>query len=675
MDVVNLFDDFLSLVEEKIESSGMWREYPVDLLTFFESDRFLKETPYEGKQTELLETLNQIVWWKLTGDERFCVEDLREILEAVVMFGKGCKSGDTKIFDPVTGKMHTFTELSVHSQTLNVKSLDCKTQKLVDSCTTGVVEVGEGDIYEIVTNSGRRTKVYPEHVFLTRKYTGSNSKGLYRGTEWKRVREMRIGDYVAVSTAPITFNGTILPKNELKLVGYVLGDGNVSDLWGCSFYASNKDVENDYCSVLRSFGVEPKYHEYGNEKRPDRNCVMINSPLTTCESRHAGGNPVTNVLRKYDLQGKNAYEKRIPREFFDLDVDCLATFFSTLFATDGWVCMINNRIPQIGYCSVNRDFAEDIQLLLNKIGIYSIIDEKKTDSKYGKAYQLTINSEIDFLKFYDMIKIVGKEEKHKAICDFIRSNRDVNRRSNGKVLDTEIRFERIKEIKYVGVDKYYDLTVDTYANYASDGFIDHNSGKDFLVSGFMAYMAYLLCCIRDPHEYFHFGQDEPIDLINVAINSNQANEVFFKKLKARLRNCKWFTEVKHRHPVSYNEFQVTRNKIRFYKNITCHSAHSEAEAYEGFNPLIIIFDEYGGYTHENAKNGYDILKTSAATRYNSKYLMIFISYPRSENCPMYLKYKEALADTSGTMWAMIGATWEVNLKVSKETFKKNAVVI
>lgn len=196
------------------------------------------------------------------------------------------------------------------------------------------------------------------------------------------------------------------------------------------------------------------------------------------------------------------------------------------------------------------------------------------------------------------------------------------------------------------------------------------SGKDFLISGFMAYMAYMLCCVRDPHEYFHFGQDEPIDLINVAINSNQANEVFFKKLKARLRNCKWFKEVKHRQPTSFNEFQVTRNKIRLYKNITCHSAHSEAEAYEGFNPLIIIFDEYGGYTYENAKNGYDILKTSAATRYNSKYLMIFISYPRSENCPMYSKYKEALKDTSGTMWAIKGTTWEVNLKVNKETFKK-----
>lgn len=196
------------------------------------------------------------------------------------------------------------------------------------------------------------------------------------------------------------------------------------------------------------------------------------------------------------------------------------------------------------------------------------------------------------------------------------------------------------------------------------------SGKDFLISGFMAYMAYLLCCMSDPHKYFSFGKDEPIDLINIAINSNQANEVFFKKLKARLRHCPWFSEVRHRQPQSYNEFQIMRNKIRFYKNITCHSAHSEAESYEGFNPLVIVFDEYGGYTAESAKSGYSIMKTSASTRYGDKYLMVFISYPRSQNCPMYSKYQEALKDTSGTMWAIRGATWEVNHSVTRETFNK-----
>ena len=185
------------------------------------------------------------------------------------------------------------------------------------------------------------------------------------------------------------------------------------------------------------------------------------------------------------------------------------------------------------------------------------------------------------------------------------------------------------------------------------------SGKDFLISGFMAYMAYLLCCMSDPHEFFSFGKDEPIDLINVAINSNQANEVFFKKLKARLRNCSWFKEVKHRQPTAYNEFQVMRNKIRFYKNITCHSAHSEAEAYEGFNPLIVIFDEYGGYALKNAKNGYDILKTSVSHDTVQSTINIYIISKKRKLSHVQLNISEALKDTSANdvayYWCYVGS--------------------
>lgn len=670
----SFLDDFIMMADGKKVSDSIWREEPVDLITFFRSKDFLGENPYPGKQTELLEKVNQTIMFKLTGDEALCAEDLRQITEYVVLFGKGCKHGDTKIFDPVTGKMNTLYELSKDSQPFNVRSMDAETQTLTNSNTTGVVEVGEGELFEIVTNSGRRTKVFSEHMFFSRNYTGSDTKGRYRGTEWKRVKDMSVGDYIAVSTAPVTFNGTTIPNNELKLVGYMLGDGNISDQWKCSFYASIKEVEEDYCYILRSFGIEPKYPKYGNEDRPDRNCVMIDSSLTPWESRKMGGNPVTNVLRKYGLQGKNAYSKCIPKEFFDLNKECIVTFLSALFATDGWVCMLNNKIPQIGYCSVNRGMVEDIQLLLSKIGIYSRIDSKKTGSKLGIAYQLTINSEIDFLKFCDTINIVGKHDKQDSICNFIRTTRDTNRSSRGKVLDTDIRFERIKEINSIGDHKYYDLTVDTYANYVSDGFIDHNSGKDFLISGIMAYMCYILCCMKDPHDYFKFGHDEPIDLINVAMNAKQANDVFFVKLKARLKSCKWFRKVNY-NPAGVenpgaNEYQVTKNQIRFYKNISAHSAHSDADSFEGFNPLMVIFDEIGGFEVDKAKSCYNTLRSSAVTRYSNKMILMFISFPRASDDFMMTKYNEAEEGKDPEVYAIRGATWEVNISKKRSDFDK-----
>lgn len=196
------------------------------------------------------------------------------------------------------------------------------------------------------------------------------------------------------------------------------------------------------------------------------------------------------------------------------------------------------------------------------------------------------------------------------------------------------------------------------------------SGKDFLASGILAYICYMLCCMNDPQGYFNFGNDEPIDLINVAINAYQANNVFFKKLKARLMNCKWFKKVGH-YPEKYNEFQVTKNQIRFYKNITAHSAHSEADSFEGFNPLVIIFDEIGGFEYENAEDCYSTLRSSAVSRFNERILLIFISFPRYSEDFMMKKYDEAQKNNDPKVYSMKGKSWEVNPRIKRESLNKD----
>lgn len=196
------------------------------------------------------------------------------------------------------------------------------------------------------------------------------------------------------------------------------------------------------------------------------------------------------------------------------------------------------------------------------------------------------------------------------------------------------------------------------------------SGKDFLASGILAYYAYVLSCMNSPQKFFGFGQGEPIDLINVAINSYQANNVFFKKLKARLASCKWFKQVNN-YPKAHNEYQTTKNQIRFFNNVTAHSAHSEAEAYEGFNPLLVIFDEISGYEYKNAEFVYNTLRSSAVSRFNDKMLLIFISYPRSQEDFLMQKYNNYLITKDESIFAMIGKSWEVNPKIKRESLQKD----
>jgi hypothetical protein len=191
------------------------------------------------------------------------------------------------------------------------------------------------------------------------------------------------------------------------------------------------------------------------------------------------------------------------------------------------------------------------------------------------------------------------------------------------------------------------------------------SGKDFIISGIVAYIPYRLNCMNNPQEYFGFGQGEPIDIINLAKNAKQAENVFFTKLKARLNSCTWFRKV-DRKPLAYNEYQEKKDTIVFYNEIRAFSGHSEAGSFEGFNPLVGIFDEVGDFEWELAEFAYDTIRSSAMSRYGKKALLMFISFPRSAEDFMMYKYKQGQDPEFPEVMSSIGASWEINPNIKRE---------
>lgn len=192
------------------------------------------------------------------------------------------------------------------------------------------------------------------------------------------------------------------------------------------------------------------------------------------------------------------------------------------------------------------------------------------------------------------------------------------------------------------------------------------SGKDFLVSGIVAYIPYWLNCMYDPQGYFNFGQGENIDIINLAKNAAQAENVFFSKLKARLKSSKWFVKV-DRVPQVYNEYQEKKSSIIFYNNIRAFSGHSEAGSFEGYNPLIAIFDEVGDYEYDLADFAYSTLKSSSTTRFGARSMMIFISFPRHSADYMMEKFNQGQDDEYQEVYSIRGSSWEVNPNIKRES--------
>jgi hypothetical protein len=169
------------------------------------------------------------------------------------------------------------------------------------------------------------------------------------------------------------------------------------------------------------------------------------------------------------------------------------------------------------------------------------------------------------------------------------------------------------------------------------------SGKDYTSTIACAYMVHLLLCLEDPARYYGKPPGDAIDIINIAINAIQANRVFFKGFNQRIEKSPWFQ----------GKYIAKANMVEFDKGITVHSGHSEREAWEGYNVLVVILDEISGFElestsgHEQAKTAssiYKMYRASVNSRFPDFGKVILLSFPRFKNDYIQQKYNEAVAE-------------------------------
>jgi hypothetical protein len=169
------------------------------------------------------------------------------------------------------------------------------------------------------------------------------------------------------------------------------------------------------------------------------------------------------------------------------------------------------------------------------------------------------------------------------------------------------------------------------------------SGKDYTSTIACAYMVHLLLCLVDPARYFGKPPGDAIDIINIAINAVQANRVFFKGFNQRIEKSPWFQ----------GKYVAKANMVEFDKGVTVHSGHSEREAWEGYNVLVVILDEISGFDlestsgNEQAKTAssiYKMYRASVNSRFPDVGKVILLSFPRFKNDYIQQRYNEVIAE-------------------------------
>lgn len=197
-------------------------------------------------------------------------------------------------------------------------------------------------------------------------------------------------------------------------------------------------------------------------------------------------------------------------------------------------------------------------------------------------------------------------------------------------------------------------------------FVGKGGGKNWASGILFLYTVYKLLCMYDPHKYLGKGNsDKAITLINVAINSQQAEKNFFAPMVSILNNA---------GPKAFQEFgyvpgEDNKASVVFPKNIQIISANSKAGGIEGYDVLLALADEVDDSEFYGVDKIVTTLRSSARSRFRGKEKVIVISYRRyiGSSGKIMEYYNSAVGKAH--IYARRYASWEFHPVLTREDFE------
>ncbi len=340
-------------------------------------------------------------------------------------------------------------------------------------------------VFRVTTRLGRFVETTLTHPFLT-----------IQG--WKPLSRLNVKDKIAVPRKLAVFGTETMRKCEIKLLAYLIGDGNLTNL-SPRFFNRNPRILDDYINASRDFGglrtsiggSTASVCNWGNAKHVPSlwviECISDFLQINPMEliPRRAdaiSGNSKSTLVRwleELGIQGKNSHGRFIPSPVFKLPRHLLALFLNRLFATDGWASILKTGQVQLGYSSVSERLIRQVQHLLLRFGIIAKIRNRRVIYKTGRraTWQLDIIHGDSIRVFCEEIGIFGKETAIESIKNALASkpyktNTDENLLA---MAESDVYWDEIVSIEPMGEKQVYDLTVPDTHNFVANDICVHNT--------------------------------------------------------------------------------------------------------------------------------------------------------------------------------------------------------
>jgi len=350
---------------------------------------------------------------------------------------------------------------------------------------------GNKPCYQIITDSGKEIIV-------------TNNHPLYTENGWCTAETIKPTEYLA-TPREIKISGVDVDLNIAKIVGYLLGDGS------CTI--ANKSITNINDELIAEFYELAEYFD----------CELTRGGKYSYHFRKNsiakeifGSRAKNNVQKICDIYGLNCLSKNkiIPESVFLWNNKAIATLLNRLYACDGCVHQHKSGYINIEICLASKKMIYQIQTLLLRFGIHSDIYFKRAicNNKIFPAWRLNVGH--DAVNFLNLIGVKSKDKNlsfnrtystsdripNKFITsnykDFLkkkeltlrslknynpsrtkcqRISQEIGNLALYKISNSDIYWEKIKSIEYIGMKQTVMVSVDKNHTYISNNIISHNS--------------------------------------------------------------------------------------------------------------------------------------------------------------------------------------------------------
>ena len=350
------------------------------------------------------------------------------IVAARPSMGK-CLSANSEIIG-LNGEVCTIEEI------FNRKKVELLTLqnnfKFTATTASDFIDDGIKPVFKVTTRLGRQIETTITHPYLT-----------ING--WRKLEELTVGKKIAVPRILNVFGHNEWRECEVKLLGYLLGDGCLTKS-SPEFTVGKISLKEDFIEAVGEFG--------GIEAVQ---CNTLNRTLSfrvrKIGGKTRGDNPLTVWLKTLGVKGCDSHTKFIPNEIFTLKKDLISILLNRLFSTDGWASVLETGQAQFGFASVSEKMIRQVQHLLLRFGVIAKLKKRaiKYKNERRTVWQLDITDARSIKIFAEKIGIFGKE---KAIKLALKNIEAKNYQTNNDLIPIEI-WKNISESK--GAESWVSL--------------------------------------------------------------------------------------------------------------------------------------------------------------------------------------------------------------------------